>query len=297
MQSEKSYIIWMPRCGTGKARQLLIRPVYILSLFITLFSSVLSIPFLETKVIELNIKLEELEQKKTGMESEIANLNYLKENLANIEMEDTMLSNYFGIDDNTFSRFSGTGGALDLAEYSTGINNKNDLNISPHDLPAKLEVLKNNLKVYSRLLEEKDYLLEYTPNILPVDSKEIRFSSYFGWRKNPFTKTKDFHAGLDISGKKGTKIIAPANGIVIREGYDQRLGNYIVMQHGENLRTIFGHLSSINVAEGDELKRGDKIGLMGNSGLSTSNHLHYTVIKNDRAINPMQYILDISIKS
>lgn len=299
MLSGKSYIIWMPKNGSGKSRQFAVNPVYLMSLSIVLFISVLLIPLLETQITGLNVKLAELEQRKYNLESEVTSLKYLKENLAGIEKNNRMLTSYFGFENNKGinPEFSGIGGTAEISEYSTEIHNRDGVNISPHGLHEKLKILKSNLKVYTRLLEEKDLLADFTPNILPVGSKKIRISSDFGWRKNPFTKRKEFHAGIDISGGRGTKIIAPANGIIIREGFDRHLGKYIVIQHNSILKTIYGHLNSILVKEGDEVKRGDRIGLMGNSGLSTSSHLHYSVVKNDRAVNPMQYILDMQSNS
>jgi len=140
------------------------------------------------------------------------------------------------------------------------------------------------------LIQEKVW--GYTPSIIPVNHVNPRVSSGFGWRKNPFTNSREFHAGIDIIGPKRTMIIAPSRGVVVVKGFDQRLGNYLVLEHNENVKTIYGHLHKVSIEKGMQVKRGETLGLMGNTGLSTSCHLHYGVIVNGRAVDPMQYILD-----
>ena len=81
--------------------------------------------------------------------------------------------------------------------------------------------------------------------------------------------------------------------MVINRGYDQWLGNYIVIQHTEKLKTIFGHMSKISVANGTKISRGDLLGYIGNTGLSTGTHLHYSILNEGQPVDPMEYILDI----
>jgi murein DD-endopeptidase MepM/ murein hydrolase activator NlpD len=133
-----------------------------------------------------------------------------------------------------------------------------------------------------------------TPSILPVELKNPVISSGFGWRKSPFTNKREFHAGIDIIGRTGTPVVAPAAGVVINAGQDRWLGKYLVLQHSEELKTIYGHLHEVSVSKGGRVRRGDLIGRVGNTGLSTSSHLHYSVLERNRAVNPMQYILEVS---
>ena len=118
------------------------------------------------------------------------------------------------------------------------------------------------------------------------------FSSGFGWRRSPFTGLKEFHNGLDISSRKGTPIVAPASGKVVKRGRDKYLGNYLKIDHGRKVVTMYGHLSDFNVSPGQDVTRGEIIAFMGNSGLSTGHHLHYTLKVNDRCVNPLHYILN-----
>ena len=288
----------MPKSGSGKSRQIIIRPRYLVALAVSLVLCVLSIPFLQNHIFTLNQMITDLENKKVSLKSEISELKYLKQNLARIENKDRQLSKYFGIDGKpeSLDGLLGQGGDTDMPEYS-----KNSQTLSKHladsYLPAHLDTLESKFEKYEKLLITKEKIQNHTPNIIPVEKKgRIRFSSGFGWRENPFTKRKEFHAAVDIAGNWGTKIIAPANGIVLKAGHDKRLGNFILIKHSEQIKTLFGHLCRIQVKEGDEVIRGKKIGLMGNTGLSTSTHLHYMVVKNGRAVNPMEYILDVSEK-
>jgi len=131
-----------------------------------------------------------------------------------------------------------------------------------------------------------------TPSIMPISVTDYWFSSGFGWRRSPFTGLKEFHNGLDISSGKGTPIVAPADGTVIKRGYDKYLGKFLKIDHGRKIITTYGHLSACNVSPGQKVKRGDIVASMGNSGLSTGHHLHYMIKVKDRCVNPLHYILN-----
>jgi murein DD-endopeptidase MepM/ murein hydrolase activator NlpD len=131
-----------------------------------------------------------------------------------------------------------------------------------------------------------------TPSIIPVNVTDYWFSSGFGWRRSPFTGLKEFHNGLDISSAKGTPIVAPADGTVIKRGYDKYLGKFLKIDHGRKIVTTYGHLSAYSVSPGQKVKRGDIIAFMGNTGLSTGHHLHYMIKVKNRCVNPLHYILN-----
>ena len=131
-----------------------------------------------------------------------------------------------------------------------------------------------------------------TPSIMPVNVSDYWFSSGFGWRRSPFTGLKEFHNGLDISSAKGTAIIAPADGTVVKRGYDKYLGKFLKIDHGRKIVTTYGHLSAYNVSPGQKVHQGDIVALMGNTGLSTGHHLHYMIKVKDRCVNPLHYILN-----
>jgi murein DD-endopeptidase MepM/ murein hydrolase activator NlpD len=161
---------------------------------------------------------------------------------------------------------------------------------------ASLPLLNRNLSELERKsskLEEfyrdQRALLAATPSIWPVRGY---LSSNFGNRSDPFTGQRDFHPGLDISSPAGTRVVAPADGLVVSAGVAGAYGNAIVINHGFGVVTRYGHLSRFNVRPGQRVRRGEVIGFVGSTGRSTSPHLHYEVWVRDQAQNPIHYILD-----
>lgn len=136
----------------------------------------------------------------------------------------------------------------------------------------------------------------YIPNIWAHMGK---INNEFGFRRNPFGgRTYEFHAGMDIDGERGDVIIAPANGKVIKAGWQGGYGNMIEIDHGNGLTTRYGHMSKVEAAVGDTITRGQLIGYVGSTGRSTGPHLHYELRLNDRPINPRRFLppeaMDIS---
>ncbi|OQY52286.1 MAG: metalloendopeptidase [Desulfobacteraceae bacterium 4572_89] len=138
-------------------------------------------------------------------------------------------------------------------------------------------------------LEKKKNLLAATPSIRPVDGW---ITSRFGYRKSPFTGKRTFHAGLDISNKIGTKIISTADGKVSYADNKMYYGLLVVIDHGYGRVTKYGHLKKILVKPGQNVKRGEVIALLGNTGQSTGPHVHYEVRINGTPANPLKYILN-----
>jgi len=138
-------------------------------------------------------------------------------------------------------------------------------------------------------LEQKRNILAATPSIRPVSGW---VTSGFGNRISPFTGQKEFHSGLDIANAPGTKIIAPANGRVSVAAEKLYIGNLLVIDHDHGRVTQYGHLKEILVTPGQEVKRGDVIALVGNTGRSTGPHLHYEILINGTPVNPLKYILN-----
>lgn len=132
-------------------------------------------------------------------------------------------------------------------------------------------------------------LLASTPSVWPVRGY---LSATFGNRADPFTGQRDFHPGLDISTPIGTRVQAPADGVVVTTAERGAYGNTVILDHGFGIVTRYGHLSGFNVKPGQRVHRGDIIGFVGSTGRSTGPHLHYEVWVRDQAQNPIQYILD-----
>ncbi|MFY0687848.1 MAG: peptidoglycan DD-metalloendopeptidase family protein [Cyclobacteriaceae bacterium] len=136
------------------------------------------------------------------------------------------------------------------------------------------------------------------PSILPVDmgGESIRLSSGFGKRKNPNNSSKfQWHQGIDIPAKTGAPVVATADGAVTVKNHKGGFGKHIYIEHGNGYKTQYAHLSAFNVKSGQNVKKGDLIGFIGSTGLSTSPHLHYEVIKSDKHVDPMEYINDYKL--
>ena len=128
-------------------------------------------------------------------------------------------------------------------------------------------------------------IVRHTPSILPVPSDQFVLTSPFGNRISPFTRSADFHKGLDLSAPTGTNIFATADGVVTFAGRYPlgqsvawwRFGNVVVLKHAERFITIYGHCDTVRVQTGQTVKQGDVIATVGSTGWSTNSHLHYEV--------------------
>ena len=129
--------------------------------------------------------------------------------------------------------------------------------------------------------------LNVTPSILPVEGGE--FTSGFGPRIHPITGVWEVHKGVDIAVRSGTPVYATADGRVITANMDASLGIYIKIDHGNGVHTVYGHLSQADVGQGQWVTAGEQIGESGNSGRTTSPHLHYEVRVYNQAQNPINY--------
>lgn len=115
-------------------------------------------------------------------------------------------------------------------------------------------------------------------------------TSRFGERLDPINGQPAFHSGVDIRNDSGAKIVAPADGVVVANGYDNSHGNFIEINHGNRFQTRYLHLQQDFVKQGDTVARGQVIGLVGNSGRSTGPHLHYEIRYRDKLIDPVKFI-------
>jgi murein DD-endopeptidase MepM/ murein hydrolase activator NlpD len=147
-----------------------------------------------------------------------------------------------------------------------------------------------NVKDFEILYDTLDYrrmLAESVPALWPVRGF---LSSPFGIRISPFTDTEVFHRGLDIAAPPGTTVVAAASGRVARSGTDAQLGNFVVLDHGNGYRTLYGHLTARTVDEGAVVRQGDTVGTVGDTGRTTGPHLHYEVHVNGLPVNPVRFL-------
>lgn len=149
---------------------------------------------------------------------------------------------------------------------------------------------QKDLRLLWEYFEGKSSVVEGTPELQPVPGTIL---SGFGYRIGPFTGREEFHQGVDIPAPLGTKIKAPADGVVIFAGRMGGYGRLIVIDHGNNYKTVYGHLNAFDVEVGDRVRKGDYVGEVGNSGRSTGSHLHYEVKLNDVTVNPVNYFISV----
>lgn len=115
-------------------------------------------------------------------------------------------------------------------------------------------------------------------------------TSPYGWRNDPFTGVRRFHAAIDIAAPTGTPIKAALDGKVSSEGYNGTYGNFIILNHDGGYQTLYAHLSAFSVSKGVRVSQGQKIGLVGSTGYSTGPHVHFGVYKNGRSMNPLDFL-------
>lgn len=189
-------------------------------------------------------------------------------------------------------RMAGFGGANRYAKLESMDNS--ELIVST---AKKLDILSKQVYVQSKSYEEvvkmalgKEKMLASIPSIMPVSNRNLkRTASGWGMRMHPIYRIPRFHYGMDFTAPTGTDIFATGNGIVKEVERNAGYGNIIVIDHGYGYETLYGHLSKSKVKIGQTINRGDIIGFVGNSGASTSPHLHYEVMKNGQKVNPQNY--------
>ncbi len=190
-------------------------------------------------------------------------------------------------------RKAGFGGVNRYNELEGFNNSELVINTSKRvDVISKeLAIQSKSLDEILKLAKEKSALLEAIPAIQPVRNENLRaVASGFGYRSDPFTKVRKFHAGMDFSAKTGAPIFATGDGVVQRaDNTASGYGNHIVLRHGFGYETLYAHLSKYNVKRGQKVKRGDIIGFVGSTGRSEGPHLHYEVHKNGEVVNPLNF--------
>ncbi|MGI8996607.1 MAG: peptidoglycan DD-metalloendopeptidase family protein [Pyrinomonadaceae bacterium] len=159
---------------------------------------------------------------------------------------------------------------------------------SINNVETRAAQLEQELRAYEQALRERARV----PSIWPVAGE---LTDRFGGRRDPFgSGGSEFHAGQDIAALSGTPVFAAGDGTVSFAGYQNGYGQVVIVDHGNGLATRYGHLSKIEAAAGQQLKRGAALGRVGSTGRSTGPHLHYEVRINDQPVNPRTYLPDES---
>ncbi len=185
-------------------------------------------------------------------------------------------------------------GGVDRYSALEGYNNS-QLMVS---LTQKVDRLTKEIYIQSKSFDDvvkmangKKELLASIPAIMPVSNRDLRHApGGFGWRIHPIYKTQEFHPGMDFAAPQGTEIYATGDGTVtVADAKSQGYGNHVVINHGYGYETLYGHMLKYVVVEGQKVKRGQLIGYVGSTGLSTAPHCHYEVHKNGELMNPINY--------
>jgi murein DD-endopeptidase MepM/ murein hydrolase activator NlpD len=214
---------------------------------------------------------------KTSAEKMTTRLTDLSRKLDDFEERTRRLAIVAGLPALADNGRGGTGGAL--PDAASGVM----------DLQERGRTLDDRLGSLEKKLAQQNALLASTPSIEPVPGL---ITCGFGERSDPFTEEPAFHTGIDISSPRGHAIVASAGGTVVKAGWVNGYGRCVEVAHGLGLRTLYGHLDEIQVIEGQHVSRGEAIGVVGTTGRSTGPHLHYEVRLDNRAVNPLPYILD-----
>jgi len=162
------------------------------------------------------------------------------------------------------------------------------------------EILLKQLRVQSKMMEEmlnkvneKNEQLQFLPSIQPIENKDlIHAAAGYGLRMHPFYRTKRFHEGMDFTAPEGTPVRATGDGVVAETQSTGAQGIKVVVDHGYGFKTVYAHLNKFTVKQGQKVTRGDVIGNVGSTGMSTAPHLHYEVHKNGRPVNPINYFFN-----
>jgi murein DD-endopeptidase MepM/ murein hydrolase activator NlpD len=180
---------------------------------------------------------------------------------------------------------------IENSEIVIGVKSRLDI------IMKKIYVQSTSYDEIINLARNKEQMLAAIPAIQPISNKDLkRTASGWGWRIHPIYKIRKFHYGMDFTAPMGTEIYATGDGVVEDVDDTKRgFGNNVVINHGYGYKTLYGHMSGFHVRVGQKVKRGDVIGYVGSSGLSTAPHLHYEVSINGEKVNPVNfYFNDLS---
>ncbi len=158
-----------------------------------------------------------------------------------------------------------------------------------NSLEKKSISLREELRKFQEYYKDRSILLSATPSIMPVTGYP---SERFGMRRDPFTGSRSFHNGMDVSAPVGSKVIATADGVVRFAGRQHNYGKLVKLEHRFGLTTRYGHLKELAVNRGQVIRKGDVIGYVGATGRATGPHVHYEVRLNGRSLNPLRFFRD-----
>ncbi len=282
-------------------KQLLLRlfAYFIGSLFLAgIYGFIFAFIFDSPKEKALKREIEQLSLQYELMNREMENVEKVLGHLQ--ETDDNLYRTIFETEPVPSSYREGGIGGVNRYEELEGFSNS-DLIV---ETATRLDRIRKKIYVQSQSFDEliafareKEEMLRSIPAIQPVSNIDLkRTASGFGFRIHPIYKISKFHSGMDFTAPTGTDVYATGDGVVSTVKSARReLGNHIIIDHGFGYQSVYAHLDGFNVRVGQKVKRGDVIGFVGNTGLSTAPHLHYEVLANGRNVDPaLFYFNDLS---
>ena len=255
---------------------------------------------LQNRELHISSQLEEIHHQRKQIQEFANEINSLKAKLLALNSFEKKIRIIANIEKpNDSESIFGVGGSIpeDLDAQIPLKEKHNSLMRNMHEQIEQIgrasAVQQEEFESLLKSLEDQQNLLASTPAIRPL-SRDVKswVTSRFGYRKSPFTGRREFHKGLDIASRKGTPILATADGVVTFAGKKGLLGMTIVIDHGHGMKTRYGHNHKLLKKRGDKVKRWEPIALMGSTGRSTGPHTHYEVHLNGIPVNPEKYILN-----
>lgn len=242
----------------------------------------------------------EINQLKTELESAGEEVSLLSQALSNVKKRDAYAHRMiFGMDPIDEAVWEGGVGGHDEYENYRQFRYSGDVMAGVRE---KIDLLKRQMDMQSRsldtiinLAEAKEAMLSAIPSIKPVrgdKTRSVNVLSGFGFRIHPIHKIRKMHNGIDFTAPTGTPIQATGAGRVVKAGSGSGFGNHVIIDHGYGYKTLYAHMSRLDVREGQTVKRGQPIGKVGSTGTSTAPHCHYEVHYRGMPINPIQFVTD-----
>lgn len=211
--------------------------------------------------------------------------------------DDSIYAGIFGVKPIAKSLISGGIGGSDKLEHLRGYANSELMLSSAKQLvslESRINLHKNRFEKIKNLSTNRLGKLAAVPAVQPIHNHNlIRTSSGFGMRVHPIYGVMKMHTGIDFTAVEGTEIFATGDGVVKEVLSDNSgYGIHVVIQHGFGYESLYAHMSKQAVRTGQKVKRGELIGYVGNTGSSTSAHLHYEVIKDGRKVDPAHFFFN-----
>lgn len=299
----KNYQVFVFDEKSGKKHSFTIKSNFFVFLGIALVGLVALITFAgysytqygNTKNLRNELKLaeREIEAKENRLVGILAELEFLREDINRIRQFDNQIKVLVG--SKTTAEESNIGG-IESDEFKIDMLPLHRQELASRKIMNYIrelkrdsqleEIIQEDLIVY---MNESAQRLASIPSIVPSQGF---ITSRFGYRMSPFTGSRRMHKGLDIATAVGTKIVAPADGKIVFADRDGAYGLCVEIDHGNGIKTRYAHMSKIVAKIGNTIKRGDIVGLVGNTGRSTGAHLHYEVMINGVHTDPLAYIVE-----